>query len=514
MLAGSANPGEVLLVETARHLQAGGASSDAASAVAALDQAAVLAGERGALGDAVRQLRQATEALGDPDGDTELGAALAVRLAWALRRSGERTESLDLARRALSMRGTDRKAAVLADAALLAAPLRPDADAAPAIRSGLARLGEASADVVRRASLLVELGWSLAETDPTEADHCVADGSQLADGCGAYAAAARALDFEWERHGLALAPTEHLDRAWRLASMAADTGDRVAATHGHLHRLIAYLELGQRRQVQVELDRVSQLAGEIRTPILLARAAQARSMWAHLNGDLEGADAAAHEVFQYVPGDPSFVPVYAGQIVAIRKETGQLEGMVELIDSDEVNRDHPLARAAIAMAPADWGRDALATEALEGILGGGLDLLPEDMSWLATVSMLAETSSLLQDRAAADAVWPLLLPYADRFVIFGYGAVCWGVVDRFLAPLAALRGDVVDAKRRFARSIERHRNMGAVPYIARDLFGMAQLIEPEDPQGARELFVEAYGLAERHGLLSIAWEAGDRIGAA
>jgi hypothetical protein len=55
--------------------------------------------------------------------------------------------------------------------------------------------------------------------------------------------------------------------------------------------------------------------------------------------------------------------------------------------------------------------------------------------------------------------------------------VCWGAIDRFVAPALARLGDTDGARAAFGRSIHLHERFGARPFLARDQLGLAGLLE-------------------------------------
>jgi hypothetical protein len=68
-------------------------------------------------------------------------------------------------------------------------------------------------------------------------------------------------------------------------------------------------------------------------------------------------------------------------------------------------------------------------------------------------------------------------------VIFTLGAVCWGSVERFLAPLAALLGQVDDAVAHHERAIAVHERLPAPTFLVRDRLGLAAVLRQRGRSG-------------------------------
>ena len=73
------------------------------------------------------------------------------------------------------------------------------------------------------------------------------------------------------------------------SSLASEVGETEAVVDGHYHRLIAYLELGNREQAVVELEAMSGIAAELRQPAQRWQEVATRAMIALGCGDLESA---------------------------------------------------------------------------------------------------------------------------------------------------------------------------------------------------------------------------------
>lgn len=482
-----------------------GEADSAAARSRAVEYARVAMGRamrRYAYEDAARHAEAAIALLrSDPADNANLEAEMLVELATARWRAGRRSDALAAARH-----GTERARAgsdpiVFGRAAHLCVPPRPDRAVVPLLEEAVDRLGDR--DAALRAALLVDLAWQLAETDErARADALLDEGRAQAVDLGVLDAIARALEYDWEWRTMDSTPADRLRAANDLLAAAEDAGDDRVALLAHTQRAIAMLELGDLPAAEESIAAHGRLAGESRMPEFLAANAQRRCMRALLRGGFEEAEACANESLLHLPGDPSFVPIYGGQLAAIRIEQGRPEGMVELLEADAVNRDRPIVRAGRALFHGMSGQEDEARRVLDGLRREGFDAIPRTMFWLVTMALLAEVTVLLDDEGAGADVEARLRPYAGRQVTFGYCAVCWGAVDRFLAPLAFMLGRAHDAVRDYERSLAVHERIGAAPFLARDRIGLARVLLATgwDPERAQRLAVEGLAEADRLGL--------------
>ena len=92
-----------------------------------------------------------------------------------------------------------------------------------------------------------------------------------------------------------------------------------------------------------------------------------------------------------------------------------------------------------------------------------MSAIPQTMLWLSTLVALAEATAALTDAASAEALYPALLPYADRLAQTGFTG-CAGSVERVLGRLAATLerpGSGRATSRRRTRASRSHRRPSA-----------------------------------------------------
>ena len=127
--------------------------------------------------------------------------------------------------------------------------------------------------------------------------------------------------------------------------------------------------------------------------------------------------------------------------------------------------------------------------------------VPRDILFLGSLCFCAESAFLLGELEIAETIEPELRPWADSGATLGHVTGYIGAVNRYLALIAWVLGNVDEADKRFADALAFDRQLEAVPWIARTLADWSVLRETiGDREGAGRLAHEARELAERHDL--------------
>lgn len=125
----------------------------------------------------------------------------------------------------------------------------------------------------------------------------------------------------------------------------------------------------------------------------------------------------------------------------------------------------PLAYGSVmTYLHAAQGRQREATNGLEELLGHGLADWHVDEEWLFSIALLAETCATVENHAAADPLYELLLPHQQLNAI-AVGEASLGSVGRPLGLLAELRGDSDAADEHFHTALEMNARMGATTWV-------------------------------------------------
>jgi eukaryotic-like serine/threonine-protein kinase len=161
-------------------------------------------------------------------------------------------------------------------------------------------------------------------------------------------------------------------------------------------------------------------------------------------------------------------------------------------------------RWSLAFLAAELGREAEAREAYARLAADDFADLPCDALWLATLHLVTESCVFLRDERRAAILYDLLLPFAERSLMHGFGVVCWGSAARLLGLLATLLGCWEDAERHYELAARWNRRLRARPQVAlvqRDHAAMLlQRGGPGDRQKALGLLAEALATAQELGM--------------
>ncbi|MBX3026368.1 AAA family ATPase [bacterium] len=272
---------------------------------------------------------------------------------------------------------------------------------------------------------------------------------------------------------------QRLEMGRELSRIAERLGNVELVLDEHAWRVVDLLELGDRAAVDAELSTYAGVAREHRRPWSLWYVARFEAMRALLEGDFAAAEGHAGTALEAINraalADAQLI--YGTQLLAIRTEQGRLAeleaGMQAFV------AQYPAVeiwRYVDAYLQAELERPEAARAALVRVLDPRQPALPEGYLRLAACSYLAEACAAVGDQARAAALYDLLLPYAGRAVVVGFGVICRGAVDRYLGLLAATvgRGDAAAAHFEAALAIDAR--LRAAPCEARTRYAYAQML--------------------------------------
>lgn len=152
-------------------------------------------------------------------------------------------------------------------------------------------------------------------------------------------------------------------------------------------------------------------------------------------------------------------------------------------------------------------RAAEAREAFERLAAADFGDLPRDGFWLADMMLVVETCIAVGDVRRAGILYELLLPFAERNLVHGFGVVCWGCAGRLLGLLATFLGRFDDAERHFEMAIRLDDERGARPFAARTRQEYAAMLlerdRPRDREKALDLLARALETAQEIGQTTV-----------
>ncbi|MEV4708495.1 AAA family ATPase [Actinoplanes sp. NPDC049316] len=276
---------------------------------------------------------------------------------------------------------------------------------------------------------------------------------------------------------------------------AERTGDaRLRGMLSMSHHEIA-LERGDRDAMDREKrirDSFAELSPE---PYARWTNAQTRSMHFFLDGDLDGAEAAAHAAFELgmASGQPEAFLGYAGQVFQIRRAQDRLAEVAESLGRVlEENPGLQVFRAGLAYAWCELGREADARA-----LADSLDVAPggAPQFWSTTLMLWAEVchALALSEHAAR------LVPTLDRWrgLVASTGATTEGSVAYGLGRAFATQGRLDEATAAFELALAVNRRLRAPLFVARTQLAHAEVLAQTEPGRARALATDAAVTADQ-----------------
>ncbi len=317
------------------------------------------------------------------------------------------------------------------------------------------------------------------------------------------------------RLSVALSFTEDEARRVELSTSAIaaarasdDDGALAAALAAHCDTMAGPADSEQREQEAGEVIRLARRRGDLRTELLGRRL---RLVARLEQGDMTGAGADIETFTELADrlGEPLFSwypPLWqamlrllvgraddAGRHTERARWIGAQAQSVNAQQLSETQRwwlaietsDHERLEQVSAgfdgqLPPATWARVAVAlTDALLG-QGAAARVLfdrlveelpsePLDSEWLPMLAQVAEAVEIVGPHPVAAWAYSALLPYRQRHVVEGIGAVMRGSVERFLGILAAAARDPAAAEGHFDAALAANRRLGGPGLVARTL---------------------------------------------
>lgn len=346
------------------------------------------------------------------------------------------------------------------------------------LEEALARLPEA--DDPLRIRVLARLGSALYwDRSPERRDEltrsAVAMAERAGDAADRWCAQAARFRTLWSPDDLA----ERLDRSLRLVWLGTQAGSFELVAQARLWRLTALLEQGDIDSAEEELRAYQKVADELREPQYLWRARLLAAGVAQIHGDLEEMERLAFEAIGMSQGmtEAARLQAFALQIGVLRREQmrlSEIEGAVQQV----IDRYPRLAawRGAGAVMFCELGRWDDARAQLDILSADGFRAIPRDYLWLACMAMTADLAFRLGDSQRAGELYPLLAPYADRYVIVGDAVAHAGPASFYLGQLARTTRDWARAAEHFRAGIAQASHMRAPLDEARSRLGLAAVL--------------------------------------
>jgi tetratricopeptide (TPR) repeat protein len=505
------------LGELAAHYVRAAPLGTAAKAVDCSLRAAAQAAALLAHGDAIAHYERALAALALQAPDERKRLEVCLALGAAAVRAGRYPEARrafeQAARRA---RGLDDKQAFVLAALSYAEATPPSGGPNPTViallEEALAALG--GQDGPMRVIALAMLAQALYFVDLDRSRAASAEALAMAQRSGDAMSLALALLYRQ----VAVSGPGDVAARLSMVEQACGAAERVgyepALHHGQVARVHCLLELGRVREAAAAIDRMQRDADGTRMPDRLWRAMVHRGGLAILEGRFGEATRLAAEALaiRRDASDPTATVLFTMQTYLCRRETGELGGLeasMRTIATESVTLH--VWRCLLAALLTESGRSEEARTILDALAADEFAALRRDFYYPSSLAVLATVAARLANVASARVLYRLLLPFAERNVVFPvYSPGALGSAHHFLGVLAVADGDATRAATHFDAALAANARFGARPALARTQHEYARLLvarrRPGDRERAAVLRAAALELAAACGMTRLAAE--------
>ena len=297
--------------------------------------------------------------------------------------------------------------------------------------------------------------------------------------------------------------------AVQIAAATRAIGDLEGASMALFRAAVHSLELGMVTECNALAEEMLQVDLRLRQPALRYFDVGLRAMLALLRGDLAAAEAIILEGLRLrAPGNTQSSDPLSVTILTLRREQGRLAELRSLVAAIAKRDAASVWAPGLALMHLEMGDHAAAGALLETLAADGLAAVPRDGRWTATLVYLAEIAARLGDDRYAPALYELLLPWKERFIVLGGGSACPGASDRFLGLLAATMRRWAEAEQHFETALALNERSGARAPLAHTQHDFGRLLLdrrlPADRPRAIALLRQAQENAESLGLVALA----------
>ena len=322
-----------------------------------------------------------------------------------------------------------------------------------------------------RATLLARL--SVASTlGATHADRvALAErGLAMARRCRDDGAIAYALSAWCDAHAGPRHSQLRLEAAAEMLAAAKRADDPELELLARRFQIVALMELADVVQASRTIDAFAQLADRLRQPQFCWYARLVEGMRALLRGDVHTAfelATQAAELGRSIASRNAEMLTDGALLPIIARERGDASFVARM---EEVNRDHPEAARGLDVMPLFAIGHGISAAAVRRCLASARDLMwveEDDALFIHAMCLLGDGAAFVGDTELMDRIEPAIAPYAERLVLDGTAAVCYGPVAITLARIAAARGQAEAARGLYDRAAAQLQSIGAPLLLAR-----------------------------------------------
>jgi AAA ATPase domain len=302
---------------------------------------------------------------------------------------------------------------------------------------------------------------------------------------------------------------EQLELGAEVTAIGRQTGDPDLVLQGARARVQALFVVGRHTEAQILARELTALAQEVRHPDHLRIASMWATMWAVIEGRFDEAQARADALRDELraAGHSQAQLMSVAQTFVLRLLHGGVDAMRPAVEAIRRPGQSSLnGWALLSWLEAGSGNLDRARELLDEEDPAQLDSQDRGYLWRPTVIGAAAAASLTGHQGWASAVHEALRPYAGRNAVMGYASFLGGV-DHHLGTLDAAMGRTDAAADELEAGLERHRALGARPFVALSARWLANVLSeraaPDDADRALLLHAESVALEEELGLASL-----------
>ena len=273
--------------------------------------------------------------------------------------------------------------------------------------------------------------------------------------------------------------TDRLAAGPEIIDLARSAGDDRRERNGQFWRFVALMELGRVADAESALaafEREATTAGDAEAVVMVTAR---HAMLAILRGRFDDASQlivrVAETAWRARMADAEAITgTLAWSVAAERGTSAGWETKVAALLTAARRQPGHLFEATAARILAQAGQIAEAGAELERLLPRAL--ASSGPRWLGAMADLAVVATAVGNTGAAAQLYAAVAPYRARLVVWAGANSAWGPVSHYLGLLAAVLGQPGDAVQCFEEAVDLEEQIGALPYLAHSLGGLADAL--------------------------------------
>jgi transcriptional regulator with XRE-family HTH domain/tetratricopeptide (TPR) repeat protein len=306
----------------------------------------------------------------------------------------------------------------------------------------------------------------------------------------------------------------------RLIAVASAHNDLKVEATARFSKALAALDRGRMDVLRASTERYADVSARLGDPRDQSQAATVRSAIAYIEGRYQDAARLSDEALELgrTSGDFNADLIHYAQGLLRAIDEGLAADVLPLLLASTEFQVIASFDAGTAFCAALAGDHDEAQARLSRLVQTGFSGAPRGADFLTPTAFLADTSVIVSDVDAAEAIYGWFRRTRASVVRVGPLAAWWGPVDHHVGCLAQLLGRSEEAETRLGQALQIERDMNARPFAARTLAHLAVVLagrsRPEAARVARDAITEAEQLAvpgivtEVRGVLASAGLAG------